>query len=217
MREDAGTMRERPAAMREGPSAMRLFLVRHGEAQGNREGRYLGWEDPPLTAAGEAQAARLARRLEKVGLRLICSSDLRRARDTAAAIAAPHGLPVRTHPALREAHFGEWSGLTYDEINRIAAERLEAWIADPERQAPPGGETLAQLRDRAATALPRQDGALVVTHGGILRALLSHWTGRPFWKITAPPASLTSVVWDGERLLKVEYLGDTSHVEGDTT
>lgn len=210
MREDAGAMRKRPAAMR-------LLLVRHGEALGNREGRYLGWEDPPLTAAGEAQAARLARRLEQVGLRLICSSDLRRARDTAAAIAAPHGLRVRTHLGLREGHFGEWSGLTYDEINRIAAERLEAWIADPERHAPPGGETLAQIRDRAAAALPRQDGALVVAHGGTLRALLSHWTGRPFWEITAPPASLTSVVWDGERLLKVECLGDTSHVEADTT
>lgn len=210
MREDAGATIVRPAAMR-------LFLVRHGEAQGNQEGRYLGWEDPPLTADGEAQAARLARRLEEVGLTLICSSDLRRARDTATAIAAPHGLPVRTDPSLREAHFGEWSGLAYDEISRIAAKRLEAWIADPERHAPPGGETLAQLRDRATAALPRQDGALVVAHGGTLRALLSHWTGRPFWEMRAPPASLTSVVWDGERLLKVECLGDTSHMEGHTT
>lgn len=205
MREDAGAMRKRPAAMR-------LLLVRHGEALGNREGRYLGWEDPPLTAAGEAQAARLARRLEKVDLSLIVSSDLRRASDTAAVIAAPHGLPVGIRSGLREAHFGEWSGLTYEEISRLAARRLEAWTADPERHAPPGGETLTQLRDRAIAALPRQDGALVVAHGGTLRALLSRWTGRPFWDITIPPASLTSLLWDGERLFHVDCLGDTSHL-----
>lgn len=192
---------------------MRLWLVRHGEAEGNREGRYLGWEDVPLTPVGEAQAARLADRLAGAPLKLVVSSDLRRAVDTAAAIAGMHGLAVRQHAGLREANFGVWSGLTYDEIHRSHAQRLEAWIAAPEQHAPPGGEALGDLLARALAALPRLDGALVVAHGGTLRTLLSHWLGRPFWDVTVPTASLTVVEWDGERLLVVERLGDTSHLE----
>lgn len=192
----------------------RLFLVRHGEAEGNLEGRYLGWEDAPLTAAGRRQAALLAERLAGEPLRLVISSDLARARETAAAIAGPHHLAVQVDARWREANFGVWSGLTYGEIHTAAPDRLTAWLADPERQSPPGGETLRQVRERALAALPRRDGALLVSHGGTLRALLAHWTGRSFWDLSVPPASLTVVVWTAPGRAEVLTLGEIGHLGG---
>lgn len=193
---------------------MRLYLVRHGEAEGNRERRYIGWEDVPLSAAGRAQAGALARRLAGERLTAVWSSDLRRARETAEIIAAEHGLTVRADPGLREVNFGAWSGLTYAEMMLAAAGPVSAWLADPERHAPPGGESLAELRRRALAALPLQDGALVVTHGGTLRALLSFWLDQPLWAVAAPLAGLTVVDWEGGHPRAVGPTGDTTHLEG---
>lgn len=184
---------------------MRLYLVRHGEAEGNRQRRYIGWEDLPLTRAGEEQARTLAQALAHHPITAVHSSDLSRASATATAIAALHHLPVLTDPNLREVNFGAWSGLTYDEIARTHAGPLRTWIGDPELHAPPGGESLKELRRRALRAIPRQDGALVVSHGGTLRALLTHWTGRKFWQLQVPLACLIVVEWDGEQVRKVSW------------
>lgn len=170
---------------------MKLYLVRHGETDSNAARRYLGWSDEPLNAVGLAQAQALAQRLSTASVTAIYSSDLPRAMQTAAAIAARHGLPVVSLPGLREADFGRWSGLTYTEIEAADPQALRAWLADPETVAPPGGETLAAVRCRALAALPRQDGAVVVSHGGALRAIISALTDRPFWSAEVPPGSLT--------------------------
>lgn len=175
----------------------RLYLVRHGETPGNQERRYIGWEDPPLAATGEAQAAALAQNLKNVPITAVYSSDLRRAVHTAEILAAPYGLAVQIDPRLREINFGDWSGLTYDEIAALAPEQLQRWVADPVSNPPPRGETLAQLTERVLQALPQEDGALVVTHGGPLRAIVSHFTGRPFWQIPAPHCGLIAVRNDG--------------------
>lgn len=178
---------------------MRLYLVRHGETEGNRERRYIGWEDLPLNSRGEEQAQALAQSLAREPITAIYSSDLVRAKATAAPIAHAHRLPVQVDSDLREVNFGAWSGLTYAEIERIAPDRLRAWINDPEQHAPPGGESLAALRLRALRAVPLRDGALVVSHGGTLRALLSHWTGGSFWETQIPLAGVIVVEWEGDR------------------
>lgn len=196
---------ERPASG--GVAGMRLFLVRHGETAGNAEGRYIGWSDLPLSERGAAQAEALGRRLAAEPITVVFSSDLLRTSATAAAIAAPHGLRHRTDPGLRELRFGAFEGRTYNEIADQNRTALEAWITDPETVAPPGGETLAQLRRRVLLALPRQDGAVVVTHGGPIRALLSGWTGRPFWDFAVPTGSLTVVRFDPDPV--IERLADT--------
>ncbi|HEY8348138.1 MAG TPA: histidine phosphatase family protein [Symbiobacteriaceae bacterium] len=192
---------------------MRLYLIRHGEAEGNHEGRCLGWDPVPLTDRGRRQAQALARRLATVPLSGVYSSDLHRALETARAIAAPHGLPVVPRCGLRELHFGAWAGLTYAEMRERDADRLERWLAAPDEVAPPGGETHRQLLERVLAALPRTDAAVVVTHGGPIRVLLSHWLGCSFWSLSVAPASLTEIEWDGKRLLKVIRLGDTSHLD----
>jgi alpha-ribazole phosphatase len=194
---------------------MKLYLVRHAATEGNRAGRYIGWEDMPLSPEGSRQAQALALRLAETPLTSIRTSDLARAAATANVIAAAHGLMPILEPALREVNFGEWSGLTYEEIDRIAPELLRNWIDDPEHFAPPGGESLDQLRRRALAALPRVDGALVVSHGGTLRTILSQLLGCPFWDLRIPPASLTVLDWDGEHAIRSGPVGDTSHVEGE--
>lgn len=182
-------------------SSYTLYLARHGLTAENLAGRYIGWEDPTLSPEGLQQAEGLAALLQAHPIQAILSSDLRRALQTAEAIGRAKALPVTPHPGLREVHFGRFSGLTYDEIAARWPAELSAWIEDPERVAPPGGESLASLRARALAALPRQDGLLVVTHGGVIRALLAHLTGEPFWTFQPRPGSLTRLSWDGERCL----------------
>jgi alpha-ribazole phosphatase len=191
---------------------MRLYLVRHGETEGNRQRRYIGWENPPLTSTGEEQARSLAQALAQHPITAIHSSDLARAMATAGPIAALHHLQVRPDPDLREVNFGAWSSLTYEEIAQTCPDDLRAWIGDPEQFAPPDGESLETLRRRALRALPRQDGALVVSHGGTLRALLAHWTGRAFWEQQVPLACLIVVEWDGEKAREVRDISGTAPV-----
>lgn len=170
-----------------------FYLIRHAEAEGNAGGRFLGQQDVPLTPCGRHQAARLARALAAAPLLAVYTSDLERAVATAWRLAAIHRLPVQPLPALREGSFGVWTGHTYAEIAAGWPEAAAAWMADPERVAPPGGESLADLRRRAAAALEEiarrhGDGAVaVVTHGGVIGALLAGWRGGDAW--TAPLAN----------------------------
>ena len=127
---------------------IKLILVRHGETDWNAQRRYQGQSDVPLNDAGQRQAAALAQRLEGVDISAIYSSDLRRARQTATAIASLHPLPVRDEPRLKEISFGRWEGLTYGEIQERWPEEMAAWFADPIRVTPPGGERLAQVAER---------------------------------------------------------------------
>jgi probable phosphoglycerate mutase len=184
----------------------RLVLVRHGEASGNREMRYLGATDAPLTVRGRAQAAEVARAAAAFGLAAVYASPLRRARETAEAIAAAAGLELTVEPELRETDYGEWEGLTRREAMERAPELLRRWEADPEA-APPGGESLAATLARVAAcadalAARHAGGTLaLVSHVGPIKALVCAALGldaggaRRMW---LDPASLSVVEWPAE-------------------
>ena len=120
-----------------------LLLARHGETDWNREFRIQGSSDIELNELGRKQAHALAQELEHVELDAIYSSDLSRARATAEAVAASHGLEVRLDPRLRERSFGSWEGLTREDID----ERCRRQHHD--------GET----DERGARARPRRGAA----------------------------------------------------------
>lgn len=152
-----------------------ILLARHGESDWNAERRWQGHADRPLTERGRSQAAALAERLAPIALEAVYASDLRRAVDTAAAVAARQGLPVRALAELREVDVGSWSGLTRAEAEARAPEGFRRWL-----DGGPGwedGETYAAMSERVLAAVRRIANAhparpvLVVCHGGPIRAL----------------------------------------------
>jgi len=147
-----------------------LLLARHGETDWNRELRIQGSSDIELNELGLKQAHALAQELEHVELDAIYASDLSRARATAEAVAASHGLEVRLDARLRERSFGSWEGLTREDI----AER-------PEEHH--DGESDEEVRERVLAAVKSIAAAhpgeqvLVVSHGGALNSLWHHALG----------------------------------------
>jgi broad specificity phosphatase PhoE len=154
---------------------MRILLLRHAETDWNRERRFQGWRDVPLSATGREQAESAARLLAATRIDAVWSSPLARARDTAAIIAAPHRLAVQESEAFREMGFGDWEGLTRDEVRERFPDAQRAWAETPHEAAWPGAETLAAVRARALAGLE----ALRAAHTGQTICLVSHGiTGR---------------------------------------
>jgi len=201
---------------------VRLIVVRHGETVYNAQRRITGHTDIPLSALGEQQAAALGKRLAAEPLVAIVASDLQRARVTAQAIARYHKLPVQEDADLREISFGAWEGATYDEIAARDADLMQRWLDDPTICAPPGGETVIQLRDRVARALERwqtscpEATVLWVVHGGVIEVLLCHLLGVDLklrWQFRHENASISEIDLNGEsatvvRLNEVAHLPD---------
>jgi broad specificity phosphatase PhoE len=166
----------------------RLVLIRHGQTDWNIEGRWQGHADVPLNANGHEQAARMAAVLVHERIAAIYSSDLTRARQTAQALGEATGLIVHVDKRLREIHQGEWQGLEISEIRSRYRDAYEAGENDPAVFAPPGGETLVQLRDRLVAALQdiyrRHPGqcVAVVSHGFAVAMIRAHFAGMPMQK-----------------------------------
>ena len=199
---------------------MRLIVVRHGETFYNAQRRLTGQSDVPLTPLGERQAAALGDCLATEHVDVVVTSDLERARVTARSIAGNHGLDLQEDIDLRELAFGEWEGYTYDEVLARDANRASLWRADPCVYAPPGGETVAQLRDRCARALKRwqtlypEASVLWVTHGGLIGVLLCHVLGidlKRRWQFRHDNASISEMLFRGEHVTIVR-LNETAHI-----
>jgi broad specificity phosphatase PhoE len=152
-----------------------LLIARHGQSDWNASRRWQGFADRPLTEKGREQARALAARLAHIDLDAVYSSDLQRARETAAVVAENQGLELQEDPDLREVDVGSWSGLTRAEAEERFPEGFARWEAGY-----PGwedGETYEAMTDRVLAAVHRiaaenGDGkVLVVAHGGPIRAI----------------------------------------------
>lgn len=152
-----------------------VYLARHGQSDWNAAGRWQGHADRPLTALGLRQAADLAEALAAVTLDAVYSSDLRRARETAEAVAEPRGLAVVVLPELREVDVGSWSGLTRAEAKERFPREFRRWADGGHGWE--DGETYERMAERVVEAVlsiaAGHDGGtlLVVAHGGPIRAL----------------------------------------------
>jgi broad specificity phosphatase PhoE len=190
----------------------RLLIVRHGESEWNREGRWQGWEDIALTPVGEAQSRARGAELHAAGhhFEAIHTSDLVRAARTAALLAEALGISgAHREPALRERFGGEWQGHTREEIDERWPGARDAWRRGDLR-APPGGETDAEVLDRVRAALARIDATnppgpvLVVTHHGVVRQLSTE-AGVPATELI-PNLGGRWFDWDGSVLHASEQL-----------
>ncbi|MEW1841242.1 bifunctional RNase H/acid phosphatase [Nonomuraea angiospora] len=188
--------------------ATSLLLLRHGETALSVERRFSGRGDAELTPNGLAQAAAAAERLSREPYRLdvIVSSPLKRARQTAEAVARRTGLDVEVEEDLRELDFGDWEGHTFTEVQRRWPAELSTWFADPET-APPGGESFATVARRVQAAgerlVERYEGktVLAVSHVTPIKMLLR-------LALTAPLESLYRMHLDVACLSLIEYYAD---------
>ncbi|RCV50429.1 bifunctional RNase H/acid phosphatase [Marinitenerispora sediminis] len=205
-------------------AATRLLLLRHGQTPLSAEQRFAGVGDIALTDTGHEQAEAVARRLaEHAGsVDVIASSPLRRAADTAAAVAKELALPVEEVEGLRETDFGEWEGLTFAEARERWPRELNRWLADP-AAAPPGGESFAAVGRRVAAArdalLARHQGrtVLVVTHVTPIKVLVQQAMLAPpqaLYRMHLDVASLTEVDCYADGPMVVRSLNDTAHLRG---
>ncbi|MFZ1180592.1 MAG: histidine phosphatase family protein [Herbaspirillum sp.] len=197
-----------------------LLLIRHGETDWNIDKRLQGHIDIALNAEGRRQA----QALENEPLDAIYASDLRRARDTARAIADLQGRTVRIDPALRERCYGGFEGLQHHEIAQRHPAHFAAWRAraldvrypDGERVA----ETMREFSGRVVNAVQRllsgdrHRTIAIVTHGGVLECIY-RWARQTGF---AQPrdfdifnAGINRLQWDGERL-HIRQWADISHL-----
>ena len=197
---------------------MRLFLVRHGQVSSNRDLRYVGSRDEPLTELGRRQAAALAELMAPLPIAEIRSSPLTRAYDTASAIATATGKSVVVEERLREQSYGAWEGLSRDEVRERSADDwdlLKSWEKDAQ-VAPPGGESLqsVELRAldlvsdlRAAATEESMPWIVLVSHVGPIKALLSASLDlsldRGGRRIFLDPGTVSVVDWGDPPILRL--------------
>ncbi|ODU72136.1 MAG: histidine phosphatase family protein [Novosphingobium sp. SCN 66-18] len=176
--------------------AVALHLLRHGPPL--RPGLLLGRTDDAARDPGCARLLAPAMALDVAG---IVTSDLRRARASAEALALARGLPLAVDPRWRELDFGDWDGRAPEDL---AQADLARFWDDPDAWPPPGGERWSALCHRVGQAICALDRAtLVVTHAGAMRAAVSVLTGldhRAVWAFDVPYGALLSFrVWPGEK------------------
>ena len=153
-----------------------LLFIRHAET--DLAGRFCGQSNPPVNKRGLRQIEELLKALESESIDAVYSSDLLRSRTTADAIGEAFGLSPITIPALREIGFGEWEGLSWEEIESRDLAYAARWSEAYPHLSAPGGETFEAFQSRVLTEIDRllsvssQRCAAVVTHAGVMRVLL---------------------------------------------
>jgi broad specificity phosphatase PhoE len=198
---------------------LHLILVRHGETEWNVQRRYQGQFNVPLSSVGRKQAERIAQRLASQKIDAVYASDLERAWETAAIIAAKHNLAVASEPRLRELKFGVLEGLTFDEAQIQYPEMITAWLKDF-NQPPQGAETIDLFNARIISLLDElkqkhdEETLLLVGHGGSLSEVLRVVLGlsrAKRWYLEMENASLSEVSI-AEDYVSLKRLNDTGHL-----
>ena len=200
-----------------------VFLVRHAETYGNIEGRFCGHSETELTPKGIAQAQALGLRLKTQRFDAAYSSDLSRAHRTAFHALEHHesAMEAILDPGLREMHYGEWESLIGSEIGKQSPDLLRDFFRC--RVPAPGGESVEQVRERAAGALRTVVAAhpdqtiLVVSHGNAIMAMLAELLSVPYeqtWSFAVANTSITRLLFSKSGRMTLTGFNDHAHLEG---
>ena len=197
-----------------------LLFIRHGETDWNRQQRFQGQIDVPLNTTGEQQALWLAQRLAAEKHDHLFSSDLQRARQTAAPLAAAWQMPAVAVAGLREQNFGVLEGLDVPTIQARHPDLWRLWLQQDAEFAPPGGESQRQFHSRVVAAVNDLAAAasgqrlVLVTHGGVLDMLWRTVHGLPLSGLrecAIPNTGVNRLRWAGGAL-QIEVWGDDAHL-----
>jgi probable phosphoglycerate mutase len=203
----------------------RVYLVRHGATELTDEDRFAGAIDVKLSDEGREQARLLGQRLAADPLNVVFASPMTRTMDTAALIAAPHGLDVTPVDGLREIAHGRWERKTRAEVEKEFPEEYARYETDPYSFAPTEGESGLQVTARALPALLKiveehpDQRILVVSHKATIRLLLSSLIGfdpRKYRdRLDQSPCALNILDFKDVTSPRLTLFNDTSHYCGD--
>lgn len=174
-----------------------VVVMRHLPTKGNIKRQYMGWTDEPISEVETTPEPFLHPQV-------VYGSDLLRAKQSAA-VYFPDAKYMSDR-RLRESHFGDWEGKTYDLLKQY--ETYRHWIDDPYTNVPPGGESLDEVKSRVLNAfseLPvEKTTSVVMTHGGPIRLLLTHFSPeeKDFWSWIIPHGSIWQFEWETVRDFK---------------
>ena len=184
---------------------MKFFLVRHGETEWNKLGRFLGHEDIKLNERGLAQARETAKTAAGWGHSAIYTSPLTRTVQVAEEMAKVTPVPVSQRPGLKELGLRDLEGVTGEEMRLGWPEVFSAWRSTPEKVTMPNGESLSQLRDRAWQSIldierehagrehPEGESVVVISHNFAIRSIVGELLGVPLENFHRMSLSLASV------------------------
>ena len=198
----------------------KLLLIRHGQTDWNKDGKFQGQSDVALSEEGVRQAEELARNFPVESVDAVYSSDLKRAYRTAELIARKFGCEVQTKQTLRELNFGDWEGLSYAEIVNGWPDAMKNFLRHPDVLEVPHGETFQQLRERAMNTVQEivaqheGDTVVLTAHGGILRTILTavlHMPLQYLWSIRQFNTAVNIVRYDDGNWT-IELMNSIAHL-----
>ncbi|HYB20032.1 MAG TPA: histidine phosphatase family protein [Thermodesulfobacteriota bacterium] len=200
----------------------RVYLIRHGTTEWNREEIFRGRADCPLNDTGRAEAQAAAAYLREVEIEKIYTSPLSRAAETAAAVAAERKLQAIPDLAFIDLDFGEWQGLPLKEVREKYPDLYRTWRERPQDATFPGGENLAQVRARAWEGLLRvardnpEKTTLIVSHRVITKVLICAALGLDnshFWQIKQDTTAINCLEYARDQFVAA-LINDTCHLKG---
>jgi len=199
-----------------------IILVRHGQTEWNRIERFRGRYDLSLNDTGIEQAEKTAAYIQKMWKPVaLYSSPLKRAVQTAEKITETCGIPIQTSHGLMDIDYGQWQGLTPEEVQQQWPELLTHWYEHPETVQIPGGESLKQVRERSMSALSgfcrmhMNDEIVLVSHTVVNRLLILgilDLGNDHFWNLSQEPCAI-NLIEKSERGFKLACMNDTCHLK----
>jgi len=197
-----------------------IILARHGETEWNVEEVFRGQIDVELNQTGAKQAEMLAEYLGGVKIEAVYSSPLKRALNTAEAIARHHKLRVETSPGITDCDFGQWQGLPLSEVRKKYKKLYQQWAKSPQLVQLPGGESLEGVRERALEVvkgvIAKHTGAVVlVSHRVVNKVLICALLGLDnshFWNIRQDTCATTVFSYENGRFVLIKH-NDTSYLK----
>lgn len=185
-----------------------LYLLRHGESEGNRDNKFRGRADFDLTDNGRKQAEQAGRFLKGTPFDAIYSSPLKRAQDTALIINTFLNTKIIVDHSFNNIRLGSWEGKPKDFVRERFPAQWHLWIKNPESLNVEGMETLDEVMERSLKKVNEiresySGNVLVVTHRAVLKPLIAGLLGieKPyFWKVNVDAAAISIIEWmDSER------------------
>jgi len=180
---------------------IKLILIRHPETDWNKQERYMGSADIPLNNKGKKQARAILGYFKNKNISAVYSSKLKRALEAANLIAKPRNLKVKQDERLNEIDFGEWEGLTFEQVQKKHPGLAREYLSKPQNIKIPGGESFSEFKNRVKASLEKilakeHGNVAIVSHGGVNRVIICELLKIPFshlWQIKQDNGAINKI------------------------